>query len=758
MAKLSGCVECATAVACSVAWAFFGRPVEAAVGVVVSGISLYGLFHGALTKPGLESEKNLHGIRRKVRKEFVAARKDVAEDLQSVVDAAERSLETHLPRCIPDRQALAESNVTPEGFPVKATNLILEELAKRDPLFAPGTAPVAREFAEAVISAALEDALKDREYFKKLEWDTLRAMAKGIGLVLQGVESVKDDVGELRDALEMGLSEISERENVPAAVLRRAAFDFGLQNSDASSEDIAYFLSSSARKYWEIVATHEEMQAEDGEIARLSAQSTEALAAGDFEQADRYAAAAEELLTERTQTTVTKLAEQRISRATSAMLVPDYRTAAAHYERAAEILAGLMPEMAARMRREAACALHSEARRFPRPEILHRSIVLWNDQMDDADADEDSLRKAEALTRLGSIRRILGECTVGKSARKEFVEATSSLKSALDLYSNENMRDELARIRLLLGGVLICLGERSRGEVARKYLREAIAEFRSAIREMERLGMDEERRRAQDNLACALLGQSRRTADQDGDQLLSEAVAAFRNVLDGMTRDRTQDEWARSQNNLGIALMAQGERNAGDAGYTVLGDAVLALREALDCTAQDKSPVGWAKTNYNLGCALSKQADLAPDIDARREQLLAAEDALRDALDVLQEKYLPAPWAKAHCNLGYALARRAQWSGGGPDEDLLEDGIGAIRKSLKVLSKKHMPLEWAVAKNFLGVALSCKAGCASDAIAATLHQSAIDAFQDALEIRTADALPFDHAVTMRHLEAARAAS
>lgn len=183
MAFLESCSEKAASLAGGLVWlaGFGGQEPEPVVMAAVAGVGLAALAREAFKRSGPENPRQLKKIQDHVRASIAdwQRQEGVAEaDLAAAEAALDRSLGT----CFIDRQRLADSAVSGDGFPRRATELVLEHLALREPIFRealPGD--IARRFAAQVVQAALEAAVQDEDYFRKLEPHLLLSMAQGIG-------------------------------------------------------------------------------------------------------------------------------------------------------------------------------------------------------------------------------------------------------------------------------------------------------------------------------------------------------------------------------------------------------------------------------------------------------------------------------------------------------------------------------------------------------------------------------------------------
>jgi len=155
-----------------------------AVGTLSAGAGILGFFREQREKHGPESDRELAKIRTAVlaRFDLEIANYSFAE---ADVNAADAALERSLAKCMLDRTKLAQSAVTPDGFPARATAVVLDALAKVEPIFGPegtqGASATCRSIATAVIETALNEAVKNKDYFAHFQKDLLIEMARVLG-------------------------------------------------------------------------------------------------------------------------------------------------------------------------------------------------------------------------------------------------------------------------------------------------------------------------------------------------------------------------------------------------------------------------------------------------------------------------------------------------------------------------------------------------------------------------------------------------
>lgn len=183
-------------------WLAFGGGAEAAVGVAIGGAGLATVVLDAVRRHGPESEAALKSIRKRISKDLHAHAAAERWDNRADIETADAAMERALAGCFIDRQALATSARSEEGFPAAATQLILAKLAEREAdIFGSSGPQAARDYARLVISTALEAAIENEAYFKSLHPHLLMETLRGIGAVEEKIEAVHSDVTTILEIL-----------------------------------------------------------------------------------------------------------------------------------------------------------------------------------------------------------------------------------------------------------------------------------------------------------------------------------------------------------------------------------------------------------------------------------------------------------------------------------------------------------------------------------------------------------------------------
>jgi tetratricopeptide (TPR) repeat protein len=135
-------------------------------------------------------------------------------------------------------------------------------------------------------------------------------------------------------------------------------------------------------------------------------------------------------------------------------------------------------------------------------------------------------------------------------------------------------------------------------------LAQAVAAYRSALKVYTREQLPQDWAWIQTILGLALWQQGSQTAGAQGMELLAQAVAAYRSALEVYTREQQPQHWAGTQLRVGALFWEQGSQTAGAQGVELLAQAVAAHRSALEVYTREQFPQQWAETQNFLSGAL----------------------------------------------------------------------------------------------------------------------------------------------------------
>lgn len=175
-------------------------------------------------------------------------------------------------------------------------------------------------------------------------------------------------------------------------------------------------------------------------------------------------------------------------------------------------------------------------------------------------------------------------------------------------------------------------------------------------------------------------------------------------------------------------------------------DVSIALaRRSIDIAQSDTDR---AIVQNDLGIALRKQGERTGG-ETGLALLGAAVDAYRAALTVFTQAAMPADWAMTQNNLGVALRTQGSRTGGEAGLALLGESVGAYRAALTVRTEAAMPVQWAMTQENLAFAYLAIADWRDDPIPDL--REAETAVQAALRVYTPEHMGYDHETASRLL-------
>jgi tetratricopeptide (TPR) repeat protein len=140
-------------------------------------------------------------------------------------------------------------------------------------------------------------------------------------------------------------------------------------------------------------------------------------------------------------------------------------------------------------------------------------------------------------------------------------------------------------------------GDRTVGTKRAELLAHAVSAYRSALEVYTREQLPQDWAETQNGLGTALLDLGTRSGGEEGTKLLTDAVAAYRSALEVRTKADLPQDWATTQINLGAALSDLGNQLEGEEGMKQQREAVELLREVMSLQSDDL-------TRYRLASAL----------------------------------------------------------------------------------------------------------------------------------------------------------
>ncbi|SDX31820.1 hypothetical protein SAMN05444336_104280 [Albimonas donghaensis] len=478
----------------------------------------------------------------------------------------------------------------------------------------------------------------------KPRYGTVRNYARALGLTDAQIEACRPP-----DSPEPNRT-VTDELRLSKEMLKTLAWDFGHANPRAAVAEYEAFLRDKATELRALQSRIEAMGAAEGRIANLMGAAEGALEAGDFPEADRLLADAEEIQqTEHTLVQVRKQAHIRETRGDAALLNNDAGTAFVHYDASAAMFDPFDRLEGAERRHRLAERLYRHGLRFG-GSGLQGSEALLHLNLDTYTETETPVEWVKTQNSLAIALGTQGARAGGEAGMRLLSRAVEACEAALRVYTEEAHPVQWAMTQNNLAIALRSQGERAGGEAGMRLLSRAVEAYETALRVYTEDAHPVQWAMTQNNLANALRNQGERAGGEAGMGLLSRAAEACEAALRVYTEDGHPVDWAMTQNNLAIALKTQGARAGGEPGMRLLSQAVEAYEAALRVYTEDAHPVDWAMTQENIGRAFMAMAEAAPgEAEARLRAAVAAFDRALTVFDpeTMSFRYEAATSARA---------------------------------------------------------------------------------------------------------------
>ncbi len=717
------------------------------------------------SKHGIDSESALRRIRNGVEDRF---RNDPAfrfyEDQQAITRACDL-LEEELGRLQLNPKELAETASDSRGFPVAATEIVLERLietSKTNPesTFDPeDEAQIA--FTIAVLTTTFETAVLDDQYWNEFNKHLQLEQSKGIGelkdgqaeilAILKGFDNQglsEDRVFELARSVREDIDDIDDARR-ELSYLVGVARDYLL--SGGRGDNLDEFVSgvlNAAKSKPRFADGADEIDNGLKQVKRDKQDAADRLAQLDQSEVTLLEEGIKlDVLALRPNAVADK--EIRLIELTEpadAQFNSIRAKRREYYERGRDkgiridleiaiALARLCltratdPDEAGMAGIDLGNAFQTLGSRESNTRRLEQAVTAYQNALKERTRDRAPLQWAMTQNNLGLVLSTLGTRESG-TARLE--EAVTAYQNALKEYTRDRAPLYWAATQMNLGNALATLGRRENGT---ERLEQAVTAYQNALKEYTRDRVPLDWATTQMNLGNALATLGSRESNT---RRLEQAVTAYQNALEEYTRDRVPLDWAMTQMNLGSALQTLGER---ESGTQRLEQAVTAFQNALEEYTRDRVPLDWATTQMNLGNALQTLGQR----ESGTQRLEQAVTAYQNALEERTRDRVPLDWATTQNNLGAALQTLGSRESG---TQRLEQAVTAYQNALEERTRERVPLDWAITQNNLGNALATLGSRESNT---RRLEEAVTAYQNALEERTRDRLPLHWAMTQGNL-------
>ncbi|MGE0501865.1 MAG: caspase family protein [Rhizobiaceae bacterium] len=531
-------------------------------------------------------------------------------------------------------------------------------------------------------------------------------------------------------------------DGVPLDSLYGVLRALGAENIPEDPAELGKVLDAQAERLKGMLDRARALESSDPDTQRLVAMADRAIREGAIETARLFLDDAVSRV-EQNATSVDDIEEElrkkRIAdaaiyaqRADVAALAFDYRSAAADYGKAFDLVEKWDEELRWNYKNKQAEALHALGATTGERDASEAAIEAYRLILGYIPYGERNRDWAITRNNMAVVMQTLGE---REGDTKNLEEALGIFQESISIFETEKDDLNWSAAQNNIGNVLLELGRRT-ADAAR--IHEAVAAYRSTLQKRDRSKHPLDWASSQNNIGLALTALAEREA---GPELLIEADAAYRLALEEYTRERAPAEWAMVQNNLGNALNALGNMRAEADTYRLAADA---YRSALEVRTKEQFPVQWARTQLNLGGTLSNMGQLETGTDS----LYAAESAFREALTVLTREKLPLEWAALQNNLGSILQTIGQ-RGFSPVR--IEESVAAFRSAMEEYPREKLPLDWAMTSFNMANSLRLIGGMNNDPVRL---KEAADAYGAALGEYTRQATPRQWALAQAGLGSA----
>lgn len=635
------CLEKIAAVAggCVVAAGTGGIEAGTAVGAAMGAAGIVAFFGERSSRHGPESSAHLLNIRRSVLEEMGDFPEWSGVDRETV-EHWDWSLGQALPACMLDRRLLAESIVDRHGFPIAATNIVLEQLIRADDQF---RLSPAKDFASRVISSALTAAYEDRTYFETLSPYLWAAIGKKIDDIKFTGEKVSNDVEVLKTniaeliaiARNGGIFQQASANGISEDSVRRIVERLG--GEGITNSDLLTWLEG-----W-IIAAERELGKHNNEGEAFEAAHREAerrFREGHISSASQPLMA----LLEREQAESGKRQITILDKAINFDLLGlELSPAVDKLRLLSQIASANGPEDFIHEITSRAEIRYFQGRDQINSIMLLFAIAAYRMAIESINRALLPREWAATQDKLGIALLSLGERESGPA---RIQEAVAAHRLALEEMPRAQLPLEWASIQNNLGNALAELGGRESSLVN---LHAALTSYRLALEESPHDRFPLHWATAQNNIANVLMIIGDRNKDAVA---LEESCATYRLVLEHHPRTESPRDWSKTQNNIGNALLALGDTLC-DVG--IINDSINAYRLSLEELSPDEYPLDWAKTKQNLGRALLIMGSKTTGTD----ELIESVACYLQSLQVIDVDTMPLDWT----NILICLSQsRAFWA------------------------------------------------------------------------------------------------
>lgn len=725
----------------------------------------------------------------KIRESVLAELKNdiiFGQRTQADLNSADEALERDLPACTLDREKIARAAVSRDGFPAAIANLVLQELARIEPVFSETPEhETSRAFAKKVISGALAAALDNDDYFKSLQPYLLKEIAAGVGRVEEKIGDLDTKLAEVLELIRAKQLADPAALKTPELALLRAAERFGELKPNASKDDVFAHLEYFATEYHRISDALEHLTARDNRVHAARQAAKEALDSGNIAKAREHLAEAVAAFRERTEENLAETTSALDALARADLLALDWQTANMHWQQAAAYTDPFSPKDALAMRSNAAEALLEFGERYGLTGPVEAASEIYETLIATSTARGWQAVAAEANLHHGVCLFRLGEHRTDDAGKALLERSVQTLNETLKPFTKEQNPRLWANAHYAQAIARLGLAPRQPGADGKSHIDHAIPSFLAAAEVITEKDTPLLWAELQSNLAIGyqlLVGYA---PAAEIPNLLSDAEECYRKALRILTKEADRAKWAGTIANMGNLYQLQAKSLPEPVASDALQKSIAAFKDAVTAIDKTGEPLKWGMLNRNLAKSLYDLAyrstgqnvvaflheavaalDSAIDgftqtdyDDLSLEAMERQSEVLLDLSDLTEGKERhaalsqafarmsavtrfrkretsPDAWANAKCIFATVLSRAAEELSNSETFRVATDAEAAFREALPLYDRETAPDAWAKLQHELGIVLFLEGVYGEPQDIRPRIENAIAALKEAANIRT----------------------
>jgi hypothetical protein len=390
------------------------------------------------------------------------------------------------------------------------------------------------------------------------------------------------------------------------------------ENPDAPDIELFSYLKGKAEELRRLQSRLNGIEGLTKTIHNQIAAANAAIASGEFDEADKLLAAAEDIQQEeRTLKEVETQSEIRFARGDTALFNGHRTTAAEHYRKAAEYFYGFDKRRVASILELSAGQIYEYERRTLSPNFAH-AILLVEEAIELTDVKEHKAAWVVAKYRLATLQQVQARALNSASLCDTAIQTS---KEAIRHADADIKNEDYSNLQILLGNCYLARSEIPHGN-AIEDLRSAIQTFESAAQDT-RVDSAEFHSYLQSSLSAAYSQLSISNDENSQGEFAEKSKRALRRAIDLSAQEGQIDLWSGCQYNLGAALAesAQEMQTKDPALARFLRiQSIAAFNSSLEAHPETLLHPHTRRTQMSLGRILLDQARYTTD--TRRELFL----------------------------------------------------------------------------------------------------------------------------------------